>query len=191
MRLSQQGKVDRSAEPLTRGMTMIELLIAMSVLAIGMGAMLTVFAAAISHNGQAKSDTAGTMLAQAVLERIAAQPASSNANLTLSDCNPNGATQWTIATAPGGANLDAATVSSIDWTQAYAGIIGNYKMQYVACGNNGRQVTYDVRWHITTISLNARLIIVSARPLAADGATGFSAVNNFAQPITLRTIGGV
>lgn len=171
-------------------MTMIELLIAMGVLAVGMGGMLTVFAMAINHNGQAKSDTAGTMLAQTVLERIAAAPASSAANITMYDCNPAGPVLQTIATAPGGANLDL-TGSSIDWTQAYGGIIGNYKMQFVACGNNSRQITYDVRWHVTTISGNARLIIVSARPLAADSATGFTAANSFAQPVTLRSIGGV
>jgi type IV pilus modification protein PilV len=163
------------------GMTLIELLIAMTVLAVGMGGMVVVFAAAISGNGRAKFDTSGTMLAQTVLERIATQPANTAANITMTDCNPAGAQNFTIATAPGGAALDAN--SNIDWTQA---ALLNYGMQFVACGNNGRQVTFDVRWNVQTISANSRLITVSARPL---GATNQSVI--FAQPITLRGIGGI
>lgn len=173
-----------------RGMTMIELLIAMSVLAIGMGGMLTVFATAINHNSQAKTDTSGTMLAQTVLERIASQPANSAANITITDCNPAGGQNWTIATAPGGAPLDPNT-NLIDWTQAFGNVPANYGMQFMACGNNGKQITYDVRWNVATISANSRLITVSARPLAADTAVGVTAANSFAQPVTLRTIGGI
>jgi prepilin-type N-terminal cleavage/methylation domain-containing protein len=164
-------------------MTLIELLIAMTVLAVGMGGMVVVFAAAISGNGRAKFDTSGTMLAQTVLERIATQPANTAANITMPDCNPAGATNWTIATAPGGAALDANY--NIDWTQAFAAVPLNYGMQFVACGNNGRQVTFDVRWTVQTISANSRLITVSARPLGAGNQTVM-----FAQPITLRGIGG-
>lgn len=202
MRLSQQSSSQQNNLPAQSGMTMLELLIAMAVLAIGMGGMLTVFTMAISHNGQAKSDTAGTMLAQTVLERIAAQPATPpNANITMYDCT---ATQRTIATAgaasPGlGAAVILAApapagynVGDIDWVnQTLANVPANYAMTFVACGNNGRQTTYDVRWNITSITANARVITVSARPLAADTATGTSAANSFARPITLRTVGGV
>lgn len=177
-----------------RGMTMLELLIAMSVLAIGMGGMLAVFTAAIASNSKAKSDTSGTMLAQTVMERIAAQPANAGANFTLQDCNPAGPVTWTISTTPGGANLLAqnngqGSVNSIDWGQAYAAITPNHAMQFVACGNNGRQVTFDVRWNVQTISANSRLITVSARPITADAGNGSRLM--YAQPVTLRTIGGV
>lgn len=182
------------------GMTMIELLIAMAVLAIGMGGMITVFASAISGNGRAKADTSGTMLAQTVLERIAAQPANSAANITIQDCNPAGPVNWPIATAPGGANLIAANNSNppagynagdIDWVnQTYAQVLagGNYAMQFMACGNNGRGIPFDVRWNIQTISANARLITVSARALAADNNNQFVL---YSQPVTLRGIGGI
>ncbi len=185
MKVSQSFRSQRKRQ---LGMTMIELLIAMAVLTIGMGGMLTVFATAIRGNGRNKMDTSGTMLAQTVMDRIAAQPASSNANLTITDCNPAGAFGWTVATAPGGALLDN-TGNFIDWTQAYAAQPANYAMQFVACGNNGRQTTYDVRWHVTRISANARVIIVSARPLAADGNNNMGMT--YAQPVTLRTIGGL
>lgn len=178
-----------------RGMTMLELLIAMSVLAIGMGGMLAVFTAAIASNSKAKSDTSGTMLAQTVMERIAAQPATpGGGNILIQDCNPAGPVTWTIAIAPGGANLLAqnngqGSVNSVDWSQTYANTPANYKMQFVACGNNGRQVTFDVRWNVQTISANSRLITVSARPITADAGNRNRLM--YAQPVTLRTIGGV
>jgi type IV pilus assembly protein PilV len=188
-----------------QGMTMIELLIAMVVLAVGMGGMLAVFAAAISSNAKAKSDTSGTMLAQTVLERIAAQPATSAANITMQDCNPGGAVNWTIATAPGGAATVPANPSSsqssaglvagdIDWVgQTYAQVLGtgNYAMQFMACGTNGRAQPYEVRWNVQTITANARLITVSARPAAASNAVAGSQNSTSKIPITLRSVGGI
>ena len=189
MKLSRHLAAVNQVEPAQTGMTMIELLIAMSVLLIGMGAMLTVFAAAITGNGRAKADTSGTMLAQTILEQIAAQPQNQSGgppNMTVTDCS---STAWTVATAAGGANLDS-TYNLIDWTQTYSNVPTNYKMQYVACGSTGRKITFDVRWNVSTLSSNARLIVVSARPVLADSATGSGQVV-YAQPITLRTIGGV
>jgi len=169
-------------------------MIAITVLAVGMAGLAGLFSMAIMNNGRSKGDTTGTMLAQTVLEKIASQPANSATNLTVTDCNPAGATNWAIATAgvasPGnGATLDAT--GAIDFiNQTYAAVTANYKMQFVACGNNGRQVTYDVRWNIQTITANSRLITVSARPLAAASG-GKNQALLFALPVTLRTIGGL
>lgn len=172
-----------------RGMSMIELLIAMTVLAVGMGGMVAVFAAAIAGNSKAKFDTSGTMLAQTVLERVAAQPANAAANITLQDCNPGAPQNWIVSSAPGGAALTAG--GDIDWVnQTYAQVqaaFPNHAMLFVACGNNGRQVTYDVRWNVQTISANSRMITVSARPAAANNA----GMPKFTQPVTLRGVGGV
>jgi type IV pilus modification protein PilV len=172
-----------------RGMSMIELLIAMAVLAVGMGGMVAVFAAAIAGNGKAKFDTSGTMLAQSVLERIAAQPANAANNITLQDCNAGAPQNWTVSSAPGGAGLTAT--GDIDWVgQTYAqaqAASPNHAMLFVACGNNGQQVTFDVRWNIQAISANTRIITVSARPAAASNA----GMPKFTQPVTLRGIGGV
>ena len=179
-----------------RGISLVELVIAITVLAVGMAGLAVLFSTAIMNNSRSKGDTSGTMLAQTVLEQIAAQPANLAANLTLTDCNPAGGVAWPIATAgvasPGaGATIDVNT-GAVDFTQAYAAIVGNYKMQYVACGNNGRQMTYEVRWNIQTITANTRLITVSARPLAAASAAGNqNQALLFAPPITLRTIGGL
>ena len=181
-----------------RGFSLIELMIALVVLAVGMAALGVLFGVAILGNGRSKGDTAGTMLAQTILEQIAAQPASSAANLSVTDCNAAGATTWTVATAAGGAALNST--GQIDFAgQTYAAAPANYKMQFVACGNNGRQATYDVRWNIqnvnkdpTNATVQTRLITVSAQPLAADSATGSSSRPlAFAPPITLRTVGGL
>jgi len=180
-----------------RGMSLVELMIAITVLAVGLGALMGIFSTSIMLNQRAKGDTNGTMVAQAVLERIAGQPATSNAILTLTDCTSTGGVVWNIATAPAaapgnGATLDVNT-GGIDFTQAYAGVPNNYKMLYVACGAGGRQTTYDVRWNVQTImgSANTRMITVSARPQAMAAAAGRNQAVLYAQPITLRTIGGL
>jgi prepilin-type N-terminal cleavage/methylation domain-containing protein len=185
-------RLDQSAQ---RGISLVELVIAITVLAIGMAGLAVLFSTAIMNNSRSKGDTSGTMLTQTVLEQIAAQPANLAANLTLSDCNPAGAVAWPIATAgaasPGaGANINVAT-GAVDFTQAYAAVPANYKMQFVACGNNGRQTTYEVRWNIQTVTANTRLVTVSARPLAAASAGNRNQALLFAPPITLRTIGGL
>jgi prepilin-type N-terminal cleavage/methylation domain-containing protein len=177
------------------GFSLIELMIAISVLAVGMSALVGLFITAVMNNGRSKGDTTATMLAQTVLEKIAAQPASSAATFTLKDCNPSGGTSWTIATAgavsPGaGASLDSGT-AAIDFTQSYSAVTSNYKMQFVSCGNNGRSDIYDVRWNIQTIVANrTRVITVSSRPRSAGNATTVSNLR-FAPPITLRTVGGL
>src|SRR5437016_14223653 len=68
-----------------RGFSLIELMIALVVLAVGMAALGVLFGVAILGNGRSKGDTAGTMLAQTILEQIAAQPASSAANLSVTE----------------------------------------------------------------------------------------------------------
>lgn len=170
------------------GFSLIELMIAIGVLAVGMAALVPLFAVAVMSNGKAKTDTTATMLAQTVLEKVSAQPASAApANITVTDCNPAGGTTFQIATAVGGSPLNG---SDIDFTAA---TVGNYNMQYVACGNNGRQAVYDVRWNIQTIAGNgsrSRIITVAARPTGAGVAGNRNALTMFALPITLRTIGG-
>ena len=192
-----QSRRARFGKQTEGGFSLVELMIAITVLAIGMAGLAVLFSTAIMNNSRSKGDTSGTMLAQTVLETIAAQPANTAATFTLTDCNPSGATNWTVATtgtaSPGsGANIDTST-NGIDFTQAYSGVPANYKMQFVACGGGGgRQTSYEVRWNIQTISANTRLITVAARPLAAASAAGNgNQALLFALPITLRTIGGI
>jgi len=53
-----------------RGFSLIELMIALVVLAVGMAALGVLFGVAILGNGRSKGDTAGTMLAQTILNRL-------------------------------------------------------------------------------------------------------------------------
>ena len=175
------------------GMSLIELMIAMTVLVVGMLALITLVTTAISSNNRNKLDTTGTMLAQTVLEGIAAQPATAGATFNLWDCNPAGSTKFTIATAgaasPGaGANVIAST-GNIDFnTQSYAAVTANYKMLYVTCGVSGAQATYDVRWNVRTLTTFTKLVTVSALQLGVS-TTGAN-LPFFSPPITLRTIAG-
>jgi type II secretory pathway pseudopilin PulG len=172
------------------GMSMLELLIGMSVLAVGMTAVTGLFHSAILTNNRAKVDTSATMLAQTVLEKIAAQPATQNATISLTDCG-GPPTIWTIATAGAGAPGNGATMDAnsgaIDFTQDYAAVPANYKMLFAGCGAGGRQTTFDVRWNVQTVTGNTRLITVAARPI---GALGANRPTQFAPPVALRTIGG-
>src|ERR1700746_329452 len=113
------------------GFSLIELLIAITVLAIGMAGLAILFGVAIANNNRSKTDTSGTMLAQTVLESIAAEPANNTTALTLTDCNPAGGTAWTINTAVGGSRLDPNT-GAIDFTENPPP--ANYNMQFVASG---------------------------------------------------------
>jgi Tfp pilus assembly protein PilV len=178
-----------------RGSMLIELLISMSILAIGLGGVLILLVSSTLTNSKAGKDTTSTMVAEHVLEQISAQPANSTANLTITDCTGNA---WTINTA--GANLGAGTGGSyggngasltttgiVDWTQNYSVLPVGYAMSYVSCGAGGRQITYDVRWDVITMSTYSRMIVVSARPANSASVGGLK----YVVPVNLRTIGGM
>lgn len=174
------------------GMSLIELMIAMVVLVVGMLAALAMVVMAISTNNRNKLDTTGTMVAQMVVENIAAQAASSVNQLEVTDCQ---GTVHTISTEgaadPGaGATVDPDATSpfspgDIDWSVAYADIKDTYKMQFVTCDDAGIESTYEVRWNIRTITGFTKLVTVSSRQIAATSEGAF-----YAQPVTLRTIAG-
>lgn len=179
-----------------RGMTLVELLLAVSMLAVGMGGLLVLFLNSTTSNNRNMRDTSGTLLAQMVLEQISAQHINSTATITLTDCT---GTQWTVATAGGaapsgqGASLDTITSSptygGILQSQAYSSIPANYAMQYTDCDANGHQAVYEVRWNVMTITTNStRLITVSARQ--ANLSSGQLGNAKFSIPVTLRGVAG-
>jgi type II secretory pathway pseudopilin PulG len=181
-----------------RGSMLLELLIAIVVLAVGMGGLIPLLVSSMYSNNRSSTDTTSTMLAEHVLEQITSLSANSNNTLTITDCAGTG---WTIATqgaAKGsgtgsnggnGANLTSGGI--IDWTQDYSSVPADYKMRYVSCGAGGRQAIYDVRWNV--ISMNyltgtnyTRMVIISARPSGSPTVGGL----RYVVPINLRTIGG-
>jgi prepilin-type N-terminal cleavage/methylation domain-containing protein len=164
-----------------RGMSLIELMIAMVVLAVGMGAIMGLFVMAISNNSRNKIDTGGTLVAQVTLEQIVAVPANQPIVILITDCAGN---DHRVSTANGGPALDAN--GNVNFNIAP---IAGYRMLYVTCGAGGQRVTYDVRWRVERPSAFTKLVTVSSRQLGAEQA-GASA-RLFAMPTTLRTIGGI
>jgi Tfp pilus assembly protein PilV len=194
MRFRQQTtRVRRSGE---RGLSLLELMLAFLVLAIGLGGITQLLVTAIATDNRNSKDTTATLLAQKVIEQIASvNPAALN-NVTVTDCAGN---VWTVSTtdaagpAGAGANLVTSTSSfsygAIDQTQSYSTIPAGYSMQYVDCSSaGGTPITYDVRWNIMTLrSGSTRLITASARPLASSA--NQLGGRYFAIPVNLRSIG--
>lgn len=163
-----------------RGMTLIELMIAMVVLAIGVVGSMVLVVRAIGGDAASKQLSNSTVLAQTVTERMMALPAGTNTIVTITDCTN---TAYNVSTSPGG---EAVTTSGdIDFTAA---TVANYQMNYTDCDTNGHQATYDVRWNVQAItnSSYAKLLTVSAQLKSAG--------NNrmiFAPVTTIRTVIGM
>lgn len=169
-----------------KGMSMVELLIAMLVLVVGMMGSMILVRTAIVNNNRNKLDTGATALAQMVLEQITSRPSTLNTNITILDCS--GAAR-TINPNVGGAALIGAGFNqgNIDFSVAAP---AGYSMQYISCGPSGVRVTYDIRWNIQAANgANAftKLVTVSARKQITNptGSLPF-----FAVPVTLRAIAG-
>ncbi|HZQ93584.1 MAG TPA: prepilin-type N-terminal cleavage/methylation domain-containing protein [Candidatus Sulfotelmatobacter sp.] len=125
------------------GMTMIELMIAMVVLAVGIVGSMALIIRAVGGDSWSKQLSNSTALAQAVTERIMAIPASTNTIVTITDCAN---TVLNVNTAPGGPALNAN--GDVDFTAA---AVANYQMLYTNCDTNGHQAIYDVRWNIAAV----------------------------------------
>jgi prepilin-type N-terminal cleavage/methylation domain-containing protein len=196
MELNQMTKFSARTKN-QRGMTILELMMAIAILAVGMGGITNVLVVALATDNKNSKDTSSTLLAQMVIEQISAQHPNSNATIAVTDCAGN---SWTIATtggaSPNGAGANLVTTSSainyggIDQTQAYSTITANYAMQYVDCGgvgNTGVPTTYDVRWNVMTVDSNyTRMVTAAARPLNANALGGIA----FALPVNLRAVVG-
>lgn len=187
-----------------RGMSMIELLIAMSVLAVGLlGCMLMVLAG-VQSNARNKNDSAAVVLDQEILEMFATYKFyPTSGNVVVNDCGTANNIHWANVlqgAAPLGAGATLYTANSaplpsmvgdIDWTQPAPAFAGNgvlgYAMDYQTCNGD----TYEVRWNVMTVNANANgiaalsLLTVSARQTAAANAHNTTL---FAIPTSLHTL---
>jgi prepilin-type N-terminal cleavage/methylation domain-containing protein len=166
MRFSGQMRKLRQQQA---GMSILELLIAMIVLAIGIVGTMPFLVVAIGINSSTRQSSNSTALAQMVTEKITSVGSRSTlapAAITITDC---AGTAHDIATTDGGS------------TTAH---IANYFMLYTDCGTAGRQRLYDVRWTIKTVG-DAKQITVWAR-LAGAGKD----LKTYALPVTISTIIG-
>jgi Tfp pilus assembly protein PilV len=179
-----------------RGLSLIELMIAMGVLVVGMLGSLALITMAIATNSRNKFDTTGTMLAQMVIEQVNTLPTNTTTTqITLNDCTTtkHASVAHTVAVVAStvGTPVGAALVPVTDTdTSRRAGDIdfsestppANYHMDWYTCGDS----VYDIRWNIVQVTERSRLITVSARQMLFKGKNA----NLYAPPVTLRTISG-
>src|SRR6476469_5251106 len=170
---------------MSRGFSLIELMIAMAVLGVGLLGGIVVIAVASANDGRSKLHSTAILLAQSTMEKIAAIPAAAgNTQTTLTDCAGTPHTIETAVPAPGGspALIDTgAFAGTIDFSQP---TVTNYSMVYVTCSSGGN-IGYDVRWRIDPGPTPAtQLVTVSAKPLVTSGAT------QFMLPYTLHQLRG-
>ena len=160
-----------------RGMSLIELMIAMFVLLVGVVGSLSLIGVSMGSTSRSRQQSNSTALAQMLTEKISSVKASNSPNLTVTDCT---GTSFTIATGAGGSTLTSS--GDVDYTQAP---VSNYQMLFTDCATGGMQVTYDVRWNVTQPTSYVKLVTVSARKQNAGTDQKF-----FALPVTVRTIVG-
>lgn len=187
MELIRRTNKSRAADK-QEGLTIIELMIAMFVLAVGILASMSLVIMAINGNFRSKQQSNSTALAQMVTEKIMSIPAYTNPTLTLTDCtNTNYSVSTTGNTTSAGAGAALTSSGDVDYTQAK---VTNYNMAYTDCGTANRQMTYDVRWNIRTITNNpyVKLLTVSARlNTVSNGATAGAV---FGPVVTIKTVVG-
>jgi Tfp pilus assembly protein PilV len=187
------------------GMGLIELMIAMTILTVGMLGSMIMILTGMESNTRNKRDNAATILDQEILETFATlknYPQTGFVNIydcaTSSNYHQASIVQGTFAAGGAGASLvttgsASQNVGDIDWTQATPTLattsVTGYAMMYQTCGGE----IYEVRWNVMDANSSIpsgtasrlSLLTVSARLTAnANGKNGML----FAPPTTLRTI---
>ena len=168
---------------MSRGFSLIEVMIAMAVLGVGLLGGIVVIAVASANDGRSKLHSTAVTLAESTMEKIVAIPQNAvgaGAETKMTDCAGN---SFMIETAAGGSDLisSGAFAGSVDFSKP---VLANYAMVYSACGA-GTPVSYDVRWRIDPGPTPAtQLVTVSAKPLVAAGAAQFTL------PYTLHQLRG-
>jgi len=185
------------------GFTLIEVLLAMVILAIGMAGLLPMILIAMNNNTATRQDSQAVLLAESVIDTIASRPASSDATFTMVDCRPagmGGAQTFTAKSAVGGAALGSSSMypaGTIDFGPAASTVTAGYQMTFFTCGDtqdtttaDNTQVPFDVRWNVATATDGIKVVTVSARRMG--NVVAGSGIKNalFTHPVTLRTVVG-
>ena len=136
-----------------RGMSLLEVMVAMVVLMVGVGGCIAAIPFAIRTNFSNRQQSNSTVLAQMVIEKIMSVPTGTTST-AITDC---GGTSNTINTTAGGESVLSS--GAIDYTATKP---TGYYMNYTTCGSNGQQMVYDVRWNITALG-DVKLITVSSK----------------------------
>ncbi len=160
-----------------RGLTLIELMIALVVLMVGVVGSMYLIGLSIGGNGRSRQQSNSTAIAQMMVEKISSVKASTSPNLTVTDCAGN---SFTVSTAVGGSALTSSGV--VDFTQS---AVNNYQILFTDCATGGMQFTYDVRWNITQPTPYVKFLTVSAQKKNAGKDPRY-----FSLPVTIRTLIG-
>jgi prepilin-type N-terminal cleavage/methylation domain-containing protein len=169
----------------SRGFSLLEVTIAMAVLAVGLLGGMVVIGVATANNGRSKLHSTAITLAESTMEKIVAIGAKATgtaAQTRITDCAGN---TFIIETAQGGSDLitSGAFANTIDFSKPPQ---ANYSMNYVMCSSGGG-VAYDVRWRIDPgYTPSTQMVTVSAKPLPGSAA----AVAQLTLPVTLRQTRG-
>jgi prepilin-type N-terminal cleavage/methylation domain-containing protein len=213
MRERQRGRLRIHSS--AGGFSLLEMMIAVSVLGVGMLGAMALMLMGMQSNTASKTDTTATVLDQEVIEMYTTlknypKPAGF---VNINDCALNGgnvheasistgaspagagATLYTAATAP-----STAQIGDINWTAAAPALATSaavgYAMEYQTCSGD----IYEVRWNVMDLTPAAppagssgklSLLTVSARQRAAVVATGAGTQNQavlYAFPVTLHTM---
>jgi len=197
----------RARRQASSGMGLIELMIAMTVLTVGMLGSMVMIVTGMESNTRNKRDNSATILDQELLETFATlKNYPQTGTVTINDCAlsgsnthlaslvqgsyaANGAGAALVTTATAGQNI-----GDIDWTQATPTLatssVAGYAMMYQTCGGE----IYEVRWNVMDanagilpagdVSRISLLTVSSRLTTNRNGANGML----FALPTTLRTI---
>lgn len=184
MRNAIQASAHKAGRKVSGGFSLIEVLIAMTVLAVGLLGGISVICVASASNGGSKLNTAAATLAESAMERITAIPENATgaaAMTTLTDCKGN---VLPMDSSLGGSPLvSSGLFTAVDYRQPP---VLNYSMLYTVC-SAGPGITYDVRWRIDpgpTPSTQLVTVSVKGLPGAASPAAAL------ARPVTLQTLRG-
>jgi prepilin-type N-terminal cleavage/methylation domain-containing protein len=164
-----------------RGMSFIELMIAILVLTVGILGSSILLSLSVGTNYRNRQQSNSTVIAEMVMEKISSVKASTAPILTVPDCTGAARTINTAGSA-GGTGASLLPSGQVDFSQA---AVAGYSMIYVTCGTQQRQAGYDVRWNIRTPTPYTKLVTVSVK-LTGSGTDR----RVFSLPVTIRSVAG-
>ena len=177
---------DKDVRNSQAGMTMIETLLAGTILVIGSIGMLSLIVDSIATNNRNRMDSTQTMLATSILEQIHST-FNGTGTSELKDC---AGTTWTIDTTIPNSGSSGAQLSGANIDYSQTNPPAGYYMNYVIstpCATTGTvQGAYDVRWHLDQVgTTKSYLVTVSAKLRGHGEGNKF-----FSLPVTLRFMVG-